>query len=80
MLLHELAHVDAHHGLLVVEHELGEGPGELRLPHPRGPQEDEAADGAVRVSEARAGAAQGVRDHLQGVVLADHAAVEIGTE
>ena len=45
------------------------------FPTPRGPQEDEAANGTVGVSEARVGAAQGVRNHLQGVVLADHAAV-----
>src|SRR5680860_1263514 len=75
VLLHELAHVNAEHGLLVVEHELGQGPGEFRLPHPGGSQEYEAPDGAVGVSEPRACAAQGVRDHFQGVVLADDAAV-----
>ena len=40
-LLHVLAHVDAHQRLLVVEQEFGKGPGELRLPHAGGSQEDE---------------------------------------
>src|SRR5660398_154504 len=76
VLLHELAHVDAHHGLLVVEHELGQGSGEFRLSHSRGPQEDEAADGAVGVLQAGPGPAQGVWDHLQSVIRTDHAAME----
>ena len=41
VLLHVLAHVDAGHGLLVVEEELGQRPRGLRLPDARGTQEDE---------------------------------------
>src|SRR5665811_1484525 len=68
VLLHELAHVNAEHGLLVVEHELGQGPGELRLPHPGGSQEDEAPDGAVGVLQAGPGPAEGVRYYLYSLV------------
>ena len=36
VLLHELAHVEAHDGLLVIEEELGEGPRGLGLAHAGG--------------------------------------------
>jgi hypothetical protein len=39
--LHVLAHVDPHERVLVVEEELGERAGELRLAHAGGSQEDE---------------------------------------
>ena len=41
MFLHELAHVDAHHRALVIEHELGQGLGQLRLAHARGAEKQE---------------------------------------
>ena len=41
VLLHELAHVDADHRVLVVEEHLGQCLAELRLAHARGPQENE---------------------------------------
>ena len=47
VLLHVLRHVEAHHGPLVVEQELGQGPGQLGLAHAGGAQEDEGADGPV---------------------------------
>ncbi len=38
MLLHVLGHVDPYHGLLVIEHEFSQCPGQLRLaPTPVGP-------------------------------------------
>ena len=58
--LHELAHVEADHGVLVVEQELGQRLRQLGLAHAGGPQEDERADGPVGVLQAGAAAAHGV--------------------
>ena len=54
VLFHVLAHVDADHGVLVVEQELGQRAGSFGFADAGGPEEDEAADGALRVAEARA--------------------------
>jgi hypothetical protein len=54
MLLHVLGHVDADDRLLGVEHELGEGAGELGLADAGRAEEEEAADGAVGIGEAGA--------------------------
>ena len=48
--------------VLVVEEELGERACELRLADTRRAEEDERADGPVRVGEPGATAAHGVRD------------------
>ena len=71
-----LRHVEAHHRALVVEHELGERAGELGLPDAGRPEEDERADRAVRILEARAGSPQRVRHGLDRLVLADDALVQ----
>ncbi len=73
VLLHVLGHVDADHGGLVVEEELGEGAGGLGLADAGGAEEDEAADGALGVAEAGAAAADGVGDGGERGVLADDA-------
>ena len=49
VLLHVLAHVQAHHGPLGVEQVHGQGPGELGFPDPRGSQEHEAGYRTLRV-------------------------------
>ncbi len=76
VLLHVLRHVDPDHGLLGVEHELGQRAGQLRLADAGGTDEQERADRPVGVLEAGAGTAQGVGDGLHRLVLADHAIVE----
>src|SRR5439155_8906629 len=76
VLLHVLAHVEADQRALVVEHELGERAGELGLADPRWAEEDEGADRAVRVLQAGSGAAERVRNRLDGLVLADDALVQ----
>ena len=48
VLRHVLAHVDAHHGMFVVEEELGQGAGEFGFADAGGAEEQEAADGPVR--------------------------------
>jgi hypothetical protein len=71
VLLHVLGHVDADERVLVVEEELGQGPGGLRLPDAGGAEEDERADGPVGVLEAAAGAANGVAHRLDRRSLTD---------
>ena len=74
--LHELAHVDLDERVLAAEHELGERLGELRLADAGRAQEDERADRALRILEPGAGAADGLGDDLDRLLLADDAAVE----
>ena len=76
VLLHVLGHVDAHHVLFGVEQRRGERLGELGLAHAGRAQEDERADRAARVLDARAGAQDGVGHALHGLVLADHPLVQ----
>ena len=71
-----LRHIDADHVLLVVEEALGEGAGELRLPDAGGAEEHEGADGAALVLQAGAGAAHGVGDDCDGLLLPDEPLVE----
>ena len=76
MLLAEFAHVELNHVVLAIEHELGELAGEVGLAGAGGADEEEHADGAARVLEAGAGAADGAGDGGDGFVLADDAAAE----
>src|SRR4051794_22361028 len=77
VLLHVLRHVDPDHRVLVAEEELGERPRQLGLAHARRAEEDERAGRALRVLQARARAADRLRDDLDGGVLADDALVEL---
>ena len=76
VLLHVFAHVDADHGVLVVEEEFGERVGEFGFADAGGAEEDEGTDGAVFVLQAGAGAAHGVGDGGDGLLLADDALAE----
>ena len=76
VLLHVLGHVDPDHRPLVVEQELGERPRELGLADAGRAQEQERADGPVRIGQAGAGAAHGVRDRPERLRLADDAPAE----
>src|SRR6185436_12040973 len=73
VLLHELAHVEARHGLLVVEEELGERLRELGLPDARRSEEEEAPDRLSRIAEPDAPATHRLRDGADGFVLTDDA-------
>ncbi len=77
MLLHVLGHVDPHHRVLVAEEELGERARELRLADAGGAEEDERAGRALRVLQARARAADRLRDDLDRGVLPDDALVQL---
>ena len=62
VLLHVLAHVDLDQGVLVAEHELGQGLGQQRLADAGRAGEDEAAGRPLRVLQAAAAAADGLGD------------------
>ena len=76
VLLHVFRHVDADHGLIVVEHEFGERSGQLGLADAGGPEEDEAADGPVGIAQPGAVAADGVGNQRYSFVLPDDALVQ----
>ena len=67
--LHELRHVETDHVLVGSEHKLREGPSQLRLAHPCGPQEHEYTNGPTRILEPRAGTAHGLRQRFDRLVL-----------
>ena len=69
-------HVETGQGLLVVEEELGQRPCQLRLPHPRGPEEDEGPDRPVGVREPGPRAAHRAGDRVDRLVLAHHPPVQ----
>ncbi len=70
-LLHVLAHVDPDHGAVVIEQEPGQGPGQLGLAHPGRAEEQERADRAIRVAQARPGPPDGIGHGFDRLVLAD---------
>ena len=74
--LHVFGHVDPHHGVLAVEERGGESPGQLRLAHAGGAEEEEGADRALWILQAGAGTDDGIGDGLDGLVLADDPFVE----
>ena len=76
VLLLVLGHVDADHRVLVVEQELGERARQLGLADAGRAEEDEAAERTVRILQAGAGAADGVGDRRDRLVLADDALVQ----
>src|SRR5690606_34945637 len=76
VLLPVLAHVERDQGILVVEQELRERLRQLRLPDTGRPGEDERTGGALRVLQARAGAANRLRQNRHGLLLADDPLVQ----
>ena len=79
-LLHVLGHVDTHERALVVEQALGQRLGELGLAYAGGAQEEEAADGLVRIGEARTAATYGRGHSGDGLVLADDALMQLALQ
>ncbi len=78
VLLAVLAHVDADHGPLVVEEEVRERLGQLRLADPGRAEEEERAGGPVGVGDPGAGAAYGVRHGPDGLALPDQPPAQLG--
>ncbi len=77
MLLHELAHVDAHHRGVVVEEILGQRLGQFGLAHAGGAEEQEAAERAVFIRKPCPRAADGLGHGLDRGALAHHAAAQL---
>ena len=71
VLLGVLTHVDADHRALVVEEEVGQGPGQLGLAGAGGAQEQEGSGRSVGVADAGPRAAYGVADGVDRRLLAD---------
>mmetsp|Transcript_33134 Transcript_33134/g.72240 ORF Transcript_33134/g.72240 Transcript_33134/m.72240 type:complete len:942 (-) Transcript_33134:128-2953(-) len=74
--LHELGHIQPHHGVLRAEVVGRQGLAQLGLADTGGAGEDEAGDGPVGVLQAHAGAADGASNRDNSVLLADDATVE----
>lgn len=77
VLLAVLRHVDPDHRPLVVEEEVRERLGQLRLADAGRAEEEERSGGAVRVGDTGAGAAYGVGDGADGLGLADQPLAEL---
>ena len=75
--LHVFGHVDADHGLLVVEQEVGERLGQFGLAHAGGAEEQERSGRTVRVGDAGARTAHRVGYGGDGFLLADHTLAEV---
>ena len=73
MLLHELAHVDADHGVLVVEKGFGQSLAELRLSNACRPAKEKRTDRSIGVLQSATAASDGVGDGLDGLILSHDA-------
>ena len=78
--LHELAHIHADQRVLGREHLLGNLLGQVGLAHACRAEEEEGADGLLRVLEADAVALDGTHHLLDGLVLADDGGLQGGLE
>ena len=70
--LHELAHINLDQRVFRAEHELSERLGEFRLSNACRPEEEEAADRALRIFQSGAGAANRTAEGADRLLLADH--------
>jgi len=73
---HVFRHIDPHEIPLVVKQAFCQRLGEFRLAHAGRPQEQEGADGTVRILDARAGTQNGLGHPGDRLVLADHSLVQ----
>ena len=76
VLLHVLRHVQPDHIRLVVEQELRQGLGQLRLAHARRAKENETADGPAGVAQSRPGPANGLGHGFDRLFLPDQPLVQ----
>ena len=76
MLLHILAHVHADDGTLVAKHRFAQRTAQFRFAHAGRTKEDKAANRALRVFQAGAGAANRAGNRADGFVLPNHARVQ----
>src|SRR5579862_6867669 len=71
VLLHELGHIEADESLFSAEHELRQGAGDFGLADASRSEEQERANGAVRVLQAGTRTADGASQRADGLVLGD---------
>ena len=76
MPLLELAHIDTGHGIIAVEHELGQGFGQFGLPNPCWTNEDEATDRAAWITQAAPGTPNRISEGNDRFVLTNHPLVQ----
>ena len=76
MLFAVFRHVNAHHGFFIIEHEPGQRLGQLGLANAGGADKDKGANRPGWVFQTRAGAPDGIRDGMDGFILADDALVQ----
>ena len=74
--LHEFAHIQADHRVLLAEIGCRERLAKLRLAHPRGAAEDEGGDGPLGVLQAAARPPHRLRHRRHRLLLPDHAVVQ----
>ena len=77
MLLHEFRHVDAHHGVFVIEQKLRESLAQLGFSDAGRAEEQERADRAVRILQTRPCAPYRARYRFDGLLLAYHALAKL---
>ena len=77
MLFHILAHVEAHDVLFAVKERFGQRLAQLRLAHTRGAEENERALRTRGVGQPGPGTQHGVGHGLHGLILPDHALMEL---
>ena len=77
MALLVFTHVNADHGLVVVKEEFGQRSGKFGFSDSGGAEKEKGPNRALGVAQSRAGAAQGVRDGFNRLVLADYPLVEL---
>ncbi len=76
VLLHELGHVDAHHGVFGIEEEFRQRLAQLGLAHPGRAEEEEGTAGLVGIRQPGSRATHGVGHGGDRLVLADHPVVQ----
>ncbi len=76
VLLAVFGHIDAHQRVLIVEHEPGQCLRQFGLADARWADKNERADWPGRVFQTGAGAADGIRDGMDGFILTDDAFVQ----
>ena len=77
MTLHELTHVEADHGVVIVEEELCQRACQLGLADPGWPEEHEATDRPLRVLESGTCAPNGLGDDLDRLILTNEPLVDL---
>ena len=75
--LHVFAHVDADHGVLVIEQKFRECAGQFRFANASGPEKNERAERSIRILQTCAGAAHRVGHGFDRFVLAHHAQMQM---